>query len=191
MKNIAVIGAGITGLAAAYRLSRCHRGHLFEKGGASRRPHETVLIATPHGSVPLDTGFLVHNDRTYPTPGAVVRGARRSHSRLGHVVRGVVPAERPRSRWRRPGRWTASTGASPRVDRPVRQSGQHRDVRSGRSQPLRRLLRGGGSAARAGWAMLVQTITVVDQGFPRYHGRPDRIEKHIFPRANWRRSGRL
>ena len=38
----------------------------------------------------------------------------------------------------------------PRADRAVRQGGQHRDVRGGRPQPLRRLLRGGRSAARAG-----------------------------------------
>ena len=29
--------------------------------------------------------------------------------------------------------------------------------------------------------MLLQTITVDDQWFPRYHGTPDWIEKHIFP----------
>jgi len=32
-----------------------------------------------------------------------------------------------------------------------------------------------------GGAVLLQTITVDDQWFPRYHGRPDWIEKHIFP----------
>ena len=67
MKNIAVIGAGISGLAAAYLLSRRHRVHLFEKERASRRPHQYGPDRhARHGSVPLDTGFLVHNDRTYP-----------------------------------------------------------------------------------------------------------------------------
>ena len=66
MKNIAVIGAGISGLAAAYLLSRRHRVQLFEKEERLGGHTNTVLIATPHGRVPLDTGFLVHNDRTYP-----------------------------------------------------------------------------------------------------------------------------
>ena len=66
MKNIAVIGAGISGLAAAYFLSRRHRVQLFEKEARLGGHTNTVVIATPNGNVPLDTGFLVHNDRTYP-----------------------------------------------------------------------------------------------------------------------------
>ncbi len=66
MKSIAVIGAGISGLAAAYLLSRRHRVQLFEKEQRLGGHTNTVVIATPHGSVPLDTGFLVHNDSTYP-----------------------------------------------------------------------------------------------------------------------------
>ena len=66
MKNIAVIGAGISGLAAAYSLSRRHRVHLFEKERRLGGHTNTVLIEAPTGAVPLDTGFLVHNDRTYP-----------------------------------------------------------------------------------------------------------------------------
>ncbi len=66
MKTIAVIGSGISGLAAAALLSRRHRVHLFEQERRLGGHTNTVLIAGPNGTVPLDTGFLVHNDRTYP-----------------------------------------------------------------------------------------------------------------------------
>ena len=66
MKAVAVIGAGISGLAAAYLLSRRHRVHLFEREERLGGHTNTVHIDGPDGMVPLDTGFLVHNDRTYP-----------------------------------------------------------------------------------------------------------------------------
>ena len=62
MKRIAIVGAGISGLAAAYFLSRRHRVWLFEREPRLGGHTNTVTI----GDVPLDTGFLVHNDRTYP-----------------------------------------------------------------------------------------------------------------------------
>ncbi|MDQ3441415.1 MAG: FAD-dependent oxidoreductase [Planctomycetota bacterium] len=66
MKTIAVVGAGISGLAAASLLSRRHRVHLFEREGRLGGHTNTVSIDGPDGTVPLDTGFLVHNARTYP-----------------------------------------------------------------------------------------------------------------------------
>jgi uncharacterized protein len=66
MKRVAVIGAGISGLAAASLLSRRHRVDVFEQERRLGGHTNTVLVDGPNGSVPLDTGFLVHNDRTYP-----------------------------------------------------------------------------------------------------------------------------
>src|SRR6187399_3173675 len=66
MKSVAVIGAGISGLAAASLLSRRHRVHLFEQERRLGGHTHTVVVPTPAGDVPLDTGFLVHNVRTYP-----------------------------------------------------------------------------------------------------------------------------
>ena len=66
MKTVAVIGGGISGLAAAYLLSRRHRVHLFEKESRLGGHTNTIVVAGRDSTVPLDTGFLVHNDRTYP-----------------------------------------------------------------------------------------------------------------------------
>ena len=75
MKRIAVVGAGISGLAAAYFLSRRHRVWLFEKDRRLGGHTHTVLLDVnetsdaerqPAEPLALDTGFLVHNERTYP-----------------------------------------------------------------------------------------------------------------------------
>jgi len=64
--RIAVIGSGISGLAASWYLSRKHEIFLFEKNSRLGGHTNTVLVPTPQGAVPIDTGFIVHNDRTYP-----------------------------------------------------------------------------------------------------------------------------
>lgn len=73
MKRIAIVGAGISGLAAAYFLSRRHEVWLFEKDTRLGGHTHSVFVQPPTeppapGPQPLalDTGFLVHNDRTYP-----------------------------------------------------------------------------------------------------------------------------
>lgn len=66
MKHIAVIGSGISGLAAAYFLSRRHRVTLFERADRLGGHTSTVVVDGGSGPIALDTGFLVHNDRTYP-----------------------------------------------------------------------------------------------------------------------------
>ena len=66
MKTIAVIGGGISGLAAAHFLSPRHHVQLFEKASKLGGHTNTVVVDGPNGAVALDTGFLVHNERTYP-----------------------------------------------------------------------------------------------------------------------------
>ena len=65
--NIAVVGSGISGICAAYILQKRHRITLFEKndyfGGHT---HTIVIPGGPDKGVPVDTGFIVLNERTYP-----------------------------------------------------------------------------------------------------------------------------
>jgi predicted NAD/FAD-binding protein len=60
--RVAVVGAGVAGLGAAYVLSRAHRVEVFEREG---RPGGHVNTVFADG-LALDTGFLVHNERNYP-----------------------------------------------------------------------------------------------------------------------------
>ena len=64
--KIAVIGAGISGLGAAYLLSKKHTVDIYEKeprlGGHAR----TTMVQEQGDEFGVDTGFLVFNHETYP-----------------------------------------------------------------------------------------------------------------------------
>lgn len=66
MSKIAVIGSGISGLAAGYYLSRKHEVYLFEREPRLGGHTHTVTVDSCRGPLSVDTGFIVHNDRTYP-----------------------------------------------------------------------------------------------------------------------------
>jgi predicted NAD/FAD-binding protein len=66
VKKVAIIGAGIAGLAAAYYLSRKYEVSLFEKEGRLGGHTHTIHVDSSLGKLPVDTGFIVHNTRTYP-----------------------------------------------------------------------------------------------------------------------------
>ncbi len=66
-RRIAVIGGGISGLTAGYILSRTDEVTLFEAEGRLGGHADTHLVDEPGGGqVPVDTGFIVYNERTYP-----------------------------------------------------------------------------------------------------------------------------
>ncbi len=64
--NIAVVGTGISGMAAAWLLSSRHRVTVFERDGHVGGHSNTVDVAGTEGPVPVDTGFIVYNETNYP-----------------------------------------------------------------------------------------------------------------------------
>ena len=64
--KIAIIGAGISGLTAAYYLGRHHRVSVFE--AADKIGGHTATVDVDHNGqqLAIDTGFIVFNDWTYP-----------------------------------------------------------------------------------------------------------------------------
>ncbi|MDQ0800956.1 FAD-dependent oxidoreductase [Arthrobacter sp. SLBN-112] len=67
-RRVAVIGSGVAGLTAAYVLNRQDNVTLFEADSRLGGHAHTHDMPQPDGSViGVDTGFIVHNERTYPT----------------------------------------------------------------------------------------------------------------------------
>lgn len=67
VRRVAVVGSGVAGLTAAYVASRTAHVTLFEADSRLGGHADTHLVDTPEGPLPIDTGFIVHNERTYPT----------------------------------------------------------------------------------------------------------------------------
>jgi predicted NAD/FAD-binding protein len=64
--KIAVIGSGISGLSAAWLLRDKHQVTLYEAADYLGGHTHTVDVTLDGTSHPVDTGFLVYNDHTYP-----------------------------------------------------------------------------------------------------------------------------
>jgi uncharacterized protein len=68
--RIAVIGTGVSGLAAAWLLNKYHEVTVFEKDQRLGGHCNTLDVEMngPKGrlTIPVDTGFIVYNERTYP-----------------------------------------------------------------------------------------------------------------------------
>ena len=64
--KIAVIGSGISGLSAAYYLSKKHHVDLFEKEDHFGGHSHTIDLMFGSKKVSVDIGFIVFNHKTYP-----------------------------------------------------------------------------------------------------------------------------
>lgn len=66
MQQIAIIGSGIAGLGAAWFLHRDFEITVFEAGDHVGGHTHTVTVQEADRAVPIDTGFMVFNQVTYP-----------------------------------------------------------------------------------------------------------------------------
>ncbi|NVO17400.1 MAG: FAD-dependent oxidoreductase [Rhodoplanes sp.] len=71
--SVAVVGTGISGMAAAWLLSKAHDVTVFERAERIGGHSNTVRTPKTHGSLPVDTGFIVYNESTYPNLTALFR----------------------------------------------------------------------------------------------------------------------
>ena len=66
MARIGVIGGGIAGMGAAWALDHRHEVVLYESEARIGGHSNTVDVEDEGGLVPVDTGFIVYNERNYP-----------------------------------------------------------------------------------------------------------------------------
>jgi predicted NAD/FAD-binding protein len=71
--DIAVVGSGIAGMAAAWLLAGRHRVTVYEREERIGGHTHTVEVPGPHGFIPVDTGFIVYNEPNYPNLTALFR----------------------------------------------------------------------------------------------------------------------
>ena len=64
--KIAVIGTGISGLVCAHLLARRHELTVYEAASYIGGHTNTIQVKDADQTLPIDTGFIVFNKKTYP-----------------------------------------------------------------------------------------------------------------------------
>jgi len=66
MKRVAIVGTGIAGLSCAYTLAPYVDLSIYEKNDYVGGHTNTVMVEEEGKLIPIDTGFMVYNETTYP-----------------------------------------------------------------------------------------------------------------------------
>lgn len=69
--KIAIVGTGISGLSAAWLLNQRHEVTVYERADRIGGHSNTILASVGGCNIPVDTGFIVFNRRTYPNLSAL------------------------------------------------------------------------------------------------------------------------
>ena len=70
--KLAVVGTGVAGLTAAHLLARHHDLTVYEADARPGGHANTSLVRDPRGELAIDTGFIVYNERNYPSFSALL-----------------------------------------------------------------------------------------------------------------------
>lgn len=65
-KSLAIVGSGIAGLGALYRLRDLYDITLFERNNYTGGHTNTLYVDEGEKRIPIDSGFMVFNETTYP-----------------------------------------------------------------------------------------------------------------------------
>ncbi|MBX3073827.1 FAD-dependent oxidoreductase [Candidatus Obscuribacterales bacterium] len=72
-KRLAIIGSGIAGLGALYRLSDLYEITVFERDSYCGGHTNTLYVEEDGKRIPIDSGFMVFNETTYPLLTALLK----------------------------------------------------------------------------------------------------------------------
>lgn len=64
--RVAIVGAGVSGLVCAWLLQDRYEVTLLEAEDRPGGHTHTCVVEDPNGAIPVDTGFIIYNEKNYP-----------------------------------------------------------------------------------------------------------------------------